>query len=94
MLLTDTFLLKGENTTTSEMNQIYRWNFNLRLGMYSPESHVCYVLDSSNKKIKQLIITPNIDEDELCIFIFAIIHNRISIHYSLLLLSLISLWYP
>ncbi|KNB45920.1 hypothetical protein JH06_0467 [Blastocystis sp. subtype 4] len=41
VLLTDTYLLKRENTTTSEMNQIYRWNFNIRLGMYSPELCVC-----------------------------------------------------
>lgn len=47
MLLTDMFLLKQENTTTSEMNQIYRWNFNIRLGMYSPESGVCYTIKQS-----------------------------------------------
>ena len=37
IVVVDTILMKGENTTTEETNQIYRWNFDTRLGMYSPE---------------------------------------------------------
>lgn len=37
LLIVDGLLLKKENIATDEMNQIYRWNFDIRLGMYSPE---------------------------------------------------------
>ena len=37
LVVVDWVLLHSENATTKEMNQIYRWNFDIRLGMYSPE---------------------------------------------------------
>ena len=37
LLIVDGLLLQKENIATDEMNQIYRWNFDIRLGMYSPE---------------------------------------------------------
>ena len=41
LVVVDWILLQSENATTKEMNQIYRWNFDIRLGMYSPELRVC-----------------------------------------------------
>ena len=42
LVVVDWTLLQSENATTKEMNQIYRWNFDIRLGMYSPELSVCW----------------------------------------------------
>ena len=42
LVVVDWVLLQSENATTKEMNQIYRWNFDIRLGMYSPEWFVCW----------------------------------------------------
>ena len=36
VLVVDSILLRAENRVTKETNQIYRWNFDTRLGMWSP----------------------------------------------------------
>ena len=36
LVLVDTIWLKKESFFTKERNQIYRWNFDTRLGMWSP----------------------------------------------------------
>lgn len=36
LVLVDTIWMKKESFFTKERNQIYRWNFDTRLGMWSP----------------------------------------------------------
>lgn len=36
LVLVDTIWMKKESFFTKEKNQIYRWNFDTRLGMWSP----------------------------------------------------------
>lgn len=36
LVLVDTIWMKKESYFTKERNQIYRWNFDTRLGMWSP----------------------------------------------------------
>lgn len=36
LVLVDTIWMKKESYVTKETNQIYRWNFDTRLGMWSP----------------------------------------------------------
>lgn len=36
LVLVDTIWMKKESYFTKEKNQIYRWNFDTRLGMWSP----------------------------------------------------------